>query len=279
MTPDRQFTVICAHDQREAVRIRRRYGLPSNSGRVVVACNIDQLHRDLRGAESARVIETSGFHDRADALRIRRDLFLSGIDFGDWPKPGVTLVDQVGGNGLRGLDAIAAAAAPAGTRPAAHTVQVATRGIWSDPPVWQTLRREQALIAGQPHMLLLLDAEDLLDHELIGWPAHAIARPGGWRVLYTVTLRAIPGAVPYVVLRPSPLLPDGWLPASLDGAWQVRPNDAKPVTVARAGHALKFPAECGRAWPTGRLEARKPVLIEGGEADGWELAEVWEVEA
>lgn len=74
------------------------------------------------------------------------------------------------------------------------------------------------------------------------------------------------------MIRPGAALPDGRLPADLDGKWIAHLGDA-PI---RMTDGLSFPAEYLHALPTGRIEARETRLIEGGTG-GFEIAEVFEV--
>jgi hypothetical protein len=66
----------------------------------------------------------------------------------------------------------------------------------------------------------------------------------------------------YVVFRPAPGLPEGFLPDRMDGQWMdlmdVDPSDVKSMKLG----------DHGRARPTGRFEVRDS---DGARAEVWEI--------
>lgn len=257
------LTAICAHDQREAREVRRDLGLSARD--TIAITSKHHVYRLYGMVGPIRVVETRHFHDRSDAAAIR-DALTSNVPiarFEVWPRPGRLLVEQHGGAGMRGLDAIAAAAAPKGTRPHHYVARLVSAGACEDMPVWERFKEDMAGLVGEPHLLLVLAAEDYSDDKL---PAESEFFERGCLAVYAVALQA--DSPDYAVLRPGAGLPDGWLHDDVDGRWITRPSSPLYV-VLRAATELQFPPEQGHASPTGRLEVR----------DDGAIAEVWEVTA
>lgn len=257
------LTAICALDQREARDVRASLRLAVRET-IVLASEHDVFLLYGTGMQ-VRVVETRRFNERHDAARILDKIAetLPGIVFERWPRAGRLMAEQHGGAGLRGLDAIAAAAAPKGTRPHYYVPRLVSGGIYEDKPVWERVKEEMAFAVGEPHLLLTLTADDYGPADKL--PAESEYFERGWLALYAVALRA--DNPDYVVIRPGEYLAEGWLPDDFDGRWMTRPTTSRTIQMARAGTALRFPPSWLYATPTGRIEVR----------DDDAIAEVWEV--
>lgn len=108
---------------------------------------------------------------------------------------------------------------PAGTSPARYVMQEIDplyfeRLVDRDAAMnWACGKLAHALSA-EHHVILRLAPE----HQVEPFKA---ANPNAHLVV-ACTLRAIPGKTPFIVIRPGPDLPEGWLPADLDGYWRER---------------------------------------------------------
>ncbi|MEU6712963.1 hypothetical protein ABZ897_15895 [Nonomuraea sp. NPDC046802] len=162
--------------------------------------------------------------------------------------------------------------APAGTQPQA-VAHYLIPNLADDKPMRQhagkLARRHVAEMLGEPHVLIHLRRGDLPTGQ---WPLPDDLG-AGMVLLVGVTVRAIPGALPQIVLRPGPGLPPGWLRGD-EGKWQARPpfqHEMQIVPPPRVILDLESSTwsapQYGRARPTGRVEVN---------ASG-DLAEVWEV--
>lgn len=149
---------------------------------------------------------------------------------------------------------------PAGTRTERYgRVVVPGLALHPDRPVdWA----RDALVRAcgeKPHVVMVLDADAFYrlfsEHVEIG-PEDLIA--------VAVFLRAIPGATGYVVIRPAPDLPDGYMPRTMLGRWESRAGFYTQPLFHLAGISGTATARA-----TGRVEIRE---------DGT-VAEVYEVTA
>ncbi|MFI9845158.1 hypothetical protein ACIHFD_49625 [Nonomuraea sp. NPDC051941] len=127
----------------------------------------------------------------------------------------------------RGLEAIRAHLLPAGTAVHVHGYAYMSalelRYGLRDRTV-ATAKKRLAASLGRPHFLAVLGAEDLAGP--FEYPAQAAHDEDGWGMVYGFTLQAIPGATPFLVLRPAPSLPPGLLHPDRAGRWERR----EPIT-------------------------------------------------
>lgn len=163
-------------------------------------------------------------------------------------------------------------AVPAGTRPD-RIVRHLIPNMAGDEPMRQHAEKMAKRRIGEqlaePHVLILLRRGDLPAGQ---WPLPE--EPGAGVVLVLgVSVRAVPDALPQIVLRPGPGLPLYWLGGD-EGKWRPRPPYPHGLTIARPTRIIPglasgtwWAPHYGHALPTGRVEVN---------ASG-DLAEVWEV--
>ncbi|MEU4513107.1 hypothetical protein AB0G05_26735 [Nonomuraea wenchangensis] len=191
-------------------------------------------------------------------------------------EPDAPVIAEQHGNpdGHRTYREVVERAVPAGTRPD-RTARMLVPSVTDDKPMYRRIHENARLSLGrelgEPHIILHLTRGDLPEGQ---WPLEHVGAHDGVLII-GVTVRAIPGQIKQMVLRPGPGLPPGWLGKD-EGAWRERPPYSNELMVPRMRGLLpeagvlssQLPvAEFGRARPTGRIE----VNGEGG------IAEVWEV--
>ncbi|MET8006260.1 hypothetical protein [Nonomuraea glycinis] len=176
------------------------------------------------------------------------------------------LAEQRGNAGHTTLGDILRHAVPAGTRPhEAHRILIPTAG--DDEPMRQYIERETRrslarMRLGEPHVLVYLTRDDL-PGLWPGDPLHA-AFFSGMMLVIGVTVRAIPGALDHIVLRPAPGAPP--LPHPHNGRWLARPKHTSGDGI-RLAQATTESVTITSGYATGRIE------VNGDGA----LAEVFEV--
>ncbi|MFI6900325.1 hypothetical protein ACIBKY_03635 [Nonomuraea sp. NPDC050394] len=154
---------------------------------------------------------------------------------------------------------------PTGTRP--HKIgQYLIPNMDNDEPARQhaekLAKRHVAEQLAEPHVLILLRRGDLPFGQ---WPLPE--EPGAGVVLVLgVTVRALPGVIPSIVLRPAPGLPLRWL-GKEEGRWRDRPPYSDELMLAYQRDLFED-VQMAHARPTGRIE----VNASGAMAEVWEVS-------
>ncbi|GAA4209090.1 hypothetical protein GCM10022252_75080 [Streptosporangium oxazolinicum] len=197
-----------------------------------------------------------------------------------------------GGGGFPGVHAFLGGLLPAGTRlEAVFRPESVTLELTQDSGVFKMVKEQLARKVGEPHVLAVLNPQDLhVPGE--GIDLHHLQDLGARvRVLFAGTFRAIPGATTHIVLRPAAALEGAscWVAADWDGRRIERrtpspaalgvplvqerkvqlPDRQAADAVGRApSEAYELVRKTGVATPTGRVE----VSEDGTVAEVYEVA-------
>ncbi|GAA4209085.1 hypothetical protein GCM10022252_75070 [Streptosporangium oxazolinicum] len=275
------FTVVHDHPVLELIRDRRRaaqYADPVPSGAAVQqTITLAEAHALREHLEKMREQHEQREWQRP-WLRVEMPTIpesaiapgsLLGAVYGvqiTIENPHPVIAETRGGDGLVGRNAILTRLLPVNTHLHKHLARVLTPWSAADRAAVRAAKESLARLLGEPHILADLGAEDLLPDEA---PVGSESYPKGWRVLCAATFRAIPWATEYIVTRPSPSLPAGWLPPRYDGQWITRPGPHSVYVHLMRGTGLEMEFVVATANPTGRVEIR----------DDGATAEVYEITA